>query len=83
MWVLHILEKTFIQASKWREDDGMKGSAKNNSPFYVTANFNQINATYFQYMFYLTWWNENDSIKYFLKSYSDYKQKNITELEMN
>lgn len=33
----------------------MKGSAKNNSPFYVTANFNQINATYFQYMFYLTW----------------------------
>lgn len=68
--------KEYLSSQRWREENRVKESEKKiNFSFYITENFDQINAFYFQYKFYLEWKNENDSIKYFLKSYLGYKQR--------
>lgn len=68
--------KDCLCSQRCREENRVKERGKKiNFPFHITENFDQINAFYFQYKFYVEWKNENDSIKYFLKIYLGYKQR--------
>lgn len=72
MCVIQFSVKYESQLSK--VEGGKQSERKINFQFYITENFEQINAFNFQYKFDLEWKNENYSSKYFLKSYLAYKQ---------